>query len=102
MAELQTLNHNHASPKKQVIAKHLQIYDKQVKRTNHLRRDPKQKKEASGVMSFLHSNHPAPMPETNIKIHHPFDASEHFNHPINICLRNHNFIIRMLFKNTKD
>jgi hypothetical protein len=37
-----------------------------------------------------------------VKIHHEFDPSEHFNHPTNVILRNHNFIIRTLFKNTRE
>jgi len=42
------------------------------------------------------------MPPTSMVIHHPFDASLHFNHKTNIVIRNINSVIRLIFKNTKD
>lgn len=47
-------------------------------------------------------NQPQEVPPTKIKIHHSFDPSLHFNHKMNVTIRNINAVIRLIFKNTKD
>ena len=47
-------------------------------------------------------NQPQEIPPTKIKIHHEFDNMLHFNHKVNITIRNINAVIRLIFKNTKD
>jgi len=81
------------------------VYDQRVRQKNKQTNQgyPKiAKKEVSQITQFLEGGHPDEMPYTNMKIYHPFDNHEHFYHPINITLRNTNFIIKLLFKNTKD
>jgi hypothetical protein len=47
-------------------------------------------------------NQPVEVPPTKIKIHHEFDNMLHFNHKVNVTIRNINAVIRLIFKNTKD
>ena len=35
-------------------------------------------------------------------IHHEFDNSLHFNHKLNVAIRNINAAVKLIFKNTKD
>ena len=45
---------------------------------------------------------PPEMPPTKIKIFHSPDMSLHYNHKVNIVIRNINAVIRLIFKNTKE
>jgi hypothetical protein len=42
------------------------------------------------------------IPPTKITIYHEFDNSLHYNHKVNVVLRNINAVIKLIFKNTKD
>jgi hypothetical protein len=85
------------------MAKHLQnLYDQKVRQKNIAKREKQNRNQTSSVLTFLQGSTPEPTPETKMKIHHAFDSSSHYCHPINVVLRNHNFIIRTLFKNTRD
>lgn len=52
--------------------------------------------------SYLFRKTPERMPPTNIKIHCEPERARYYMHPINITLRNLNYIVRTLFKNGKD
>lgn len=47
-------------------------------------------------------NLPPETPATQIPIHHKFDVGLHFNHKLNVTIRNINAVIKLIFKNTKE
>lgn len=49
----------------------------------------------------IDSKEAATLPKTKIRIHHAIDLQLHYDHPINVALRNINVIIRLLFKNDR-
>ena len=51
---------------------------------------------------FLYRKKPERMPPTNIEIYCEPERGRYFMHPINVTLRNLNYIVRTLFKNGKD
>lgn len=101
--EIEALNLQ--NKKSGVKKENLYVYDQRVRQKNK-QANPQQPKvvktEKSQITQFLEGGHPDEMPPTNVKIFHAFANEEHFYHPINVTLRNTNFIIKLLFKNTKE
>ena len=80
------------------MSKKIVVQDKEV--------SPKKMKfksnKATASTGRNYQTKPKEVPPTKIKIHHEFDTGLHFNHKINITIRNINAVIRLIFKNTKE
>ena len=77
-------------------------YKNQIIKLEHKQDYYFKENEKSQIQIFLENTVRDQIPPCIYPIHHSMDPSEHFNHPINVILRNHNFVIRSLYKNYKE